>query len=1137
MNRALLILFVVACIVTCISGQTFTGNITGVVTDPNKAAVGGAEIVLSNVNTGEVRKYTSTETGAYSFSQLLPGSYALAVTKQGFREHRRAGIELGTSQTASIDVQLALGQVSESVEVTAAAPLVNSQTANQTESLEKELVEELPLIARNPFGLVHAMAGVSQQNEFTGGPDQNWTRLSINGGRENSAQVLIDGIPASAGDWGGLIATPGVASVLEVQVTRNAYDVVNGRSGGGIISITTRGASQKYHGSAFHSLQNDNLNANSFFNNLNGRAKTESKRNQFGGSFGGPIWKKRQLSGFFAYEALREASPNSRTATLPTGPEHQGDFSDTRNANGSLRLIYDPMALAPDPARSGQFLRAAFPGNRIPAARMDSVGKNIMEMIVPSPNQSGNGPARTGNFFDTGNRNTVNNRYDTRVDWARNTYHTLYGQVTMAWQDQSFAEFWNKYAETNQNSINPRFQVKIGNNIMFSPTFIANITLGSARWNEQQYSKGHGFDYTALGFSPSLARQFDAATPPEVTLSGLNGAVFGNPRYLEAVRLVHNAQANATKEFKSHSVKFGWSLDISMLNNSDANSAFFRFDSTFTSGPSWDGRNTAAGYSPASLLLGTGLSGRAPRSARLATTDKSWGFYVQDSWRANRRLTVNYGVRYEIQQARTERFDRLNYFDPQAPNPIGPKVGMPGLKGALRFVEPGARAPWETPLHDFAPRIGIAYRLTPRLALRTGYGVYFSRSVTAPAATSTLGYSNETAWVTTGDGGRTPQYLLSNPFPNGIAEAIGNSQGPLTRVGDSVTAFLNRRPTPYMQQYSLDFQFEIRRDTMGEIGYSGSQGRKLSYGFPFRLNQLPDAALALGDQLRELVPNPFYGVSGGAIGSRATVERRQLLRPFPQFDQVELRDMPGAGSSFNALNARMTRRLAKGMTVIATYRWAKAIDNASETISFGTNDRGRNFNDMSLDRSISLHDIPHSLAVTYLYTLPVGRGQRFLSAMPAVLDGILGGWRFSGIYKFDSGYPLNFDAPDFTYSMGGSQYPNISDRKQLPLDKQDRLHWFNTAVFSQALPYTFGNAPRWTGEVRTDEQNNWNVGIMKYFSPIEKVKLQFRADMFNAFNHVRFSTPVTDVSTRSLGEVTSTRGQPRVVQLGLKMTF
>lgn len=330
MYRISFAFLVATCLVRGLSGQTFTGNITGVIADPNQAAVAGAEIVISNVDTGEIRRQSSNEAGMYTFSQLLPGHYSLGVTKPGFREHRRTGIELISSQTARIDVQLALGQVSESVEVNATTTLVDSQTANQTATLESEMVEELPLIARNPFGLVQSMAGVSQQNEFFGGPDQNWTRMAINGGRENSAQVLIDGIPASAGDWGGLIAAPGVGSVRELQVMRNSYDAQFGRSGGGIISISTRGGSQKFHGNIFESLRNDNLDANSFFNNLAGRPKVESKRNQFGASVAGPIWKRRNLTGFFNYEALREVSPAERTATL---------FGQVNSTRGTPRLI------------------------------------------------------------------------------------------------------------------------------------------------------------------------------------------------------------------------------------------------------------------------------------------------------------------------------------------------------------------------------------------------------------------------------------------------------------------------------------------------------------------------------------------------------------------------------------------------------------------------------------------------------------------------------------------------------------------------------------------------------------------------------------------------------------------------------
>ena len=557
-----------------------------------------------------------------------------------------------------------------------------------------------------------------------------------------------------------------------------------------------------------------------------------------------------------------------------------------------LKVIYDPMALSADPARVGQSLRTAFPGNRIPAARMDRVGKALMDAMVPLSNRPGNGTAHTGNYYDSTNGRTVNNKYDTRVDWARNERHTLYGQVTMSWQTQQPAEFWGKYAESNRDAANPRFTAKIGNNFILSPTFIANVMVGSSRWSEQQHSKGYGFDYTAIGFTPSLAAQFDVATPPELRLNGLNGAVFGNNRYLTSARMVHNAQANFTKELNAHSVKFGWSLEKSIQNASDSNSSAFRFDNLFTSGPGWDNRATASGYAPASLLLGTGLGGNAPIAAHMATTDNFWGWYVQDAWKVTRRLTVNIGIRHEIQQARTERFDRMNYFDPQAVNPIGANAGMPGLKGALQFVGPGHRSPWDTSYHDFAPRIGIGFQLSRRVAIRTGYGIFYSRSVSAAAKTSTLGFSNDTTWIATNDSGRTPFNLL-----------------------------------------------------------------------------------------------------------------------------------------------------------------------------------------------------------------------------------------------------MNFDAPDFTYSLGGSQYPNISDRKLLKLENQDRLHWFNTAVFSQAAPYTFGNAPRWTGEVRTARNNNWAVGVMKYFKVGEAVRLQLRADLFNALNHARFGTPITDVTAANFGQVNSTRGTPRLIQLGLRASF
>jgi hypothetical protein len=539
----------------------------------------------------------------------------------------------------------------------------------------------------------------------------------------------------------------------------------------------------------------------------------------------------------------------------------------------------------------------------------------------------------------------------------------------------------------------------------------------------------------------------------------------------------------------------------------------------------------------ASLLLGTGSGGRAPKADRPATNDKYWALYIQDAWKVSRRLTFNYGLRYEVQEGRTERYNHLNYFDFDAVSPLGAAAGMPNLRGGLRFLGADDRNLWNTTYNNFAPRVGLAYKITDRFVARAGYGIFYLKNVNTGPTSSNTGYKFDTPWVTSVDGGRTPYAYLRNPFPDGITTPPGSASGLLTSTGQGVQGYQKVRPTPYMQQYSLDLQYQLSNSTMFELGYNGSQGRKLSYGFAFQANQLPDAELARGSALLGLVNNPFYGVITSGTMSARTVQLGQLLRPFPQFTGVTIPDMPGASSNFNALTAGLTKRFSEGLTVIGSYRFSKAIDNASESINFGSGDRGRNFNNMSLDRSISVHDIPHSLAVTYLYSLPLGKGQRFGASMHPILDGILGGWSLSGIFKMDSGFPLNFTATNNTNSFGGGQYPNISDRKQLKLDNPAIERWFNTSVFSQPAPYTFGTAPRWIGDVRTGRNNNMDMALMKNFKAGEKVRLQLRGEFFNAFNRNRFSAPNTNIAAKDFGVVTGSINSPRRIQFALRVSF
>jgi hypothetical protein len=1127
-------LFLVLGAGTALLGQTFTGTVTGRISDPNEAVVPAADVVLQNANTGEIRRGKTNESGIYTFPQLLPGSYTLSVSKEGFRGFVQNGVQLGTNQTAVINARLVLGQVSEKIEITAAPPLIDTQTSNQSFTLETRLVQELPLLVRNPFALVHANAGTVALNPnfaaATG--DQNTTRFSLNGGRENSAQIMIDGVPALAGDWGGLLTTPAVDTVQEVQVLRNTYEAQYGKSGGGVVNMTTKGGGHQVHGSLFEYLANDNLNANDFWNNKFGRTKSESKTNQFGGNLSGPIWNSKRLYGLFGYEGLRQNSPASRLATVPTEMERGGDFSQSFNSDRSLRQIFDPLSTRLD-AGSNRYLRDPFAGNRIAASRFDPVALNILK-YMPAANQPGQAPTNISNFYGVGSSNVVNNRYDMRIDWARTDWHSIWGRLTAARQRLRPYQFWAPSAEVSQDQINPRYHVNLGNTFVASPTLVINVLLGGGRWNEQQRSKGYGFDYGTLGYPDSLVGQFDVPTPPEVSIGTLT---MGYPRELGAIRNVFNAQLNVSKDLSSHSLKFGYSMDAALMNQVNAFSSFFAFNNGFTLGPDADSQDPRTGSGMASLLLGVGASGRAPKADRPAVNDKSWALYFQDNWKVSRRLAFNYGVRYEVQEGRTERNNHLNYFDFDAESSLRAATGLPGLRGGLRFLDAGNRNAWNTTYNNIAPRIAIAYKVTDRLVARAGYGIFYLKNVSSGPPASTTGYTFDTPWVTSVDGGRTPSAYLRNPFPSGIAQPPGAAAGLLTAVGQAVSAFEKSRPTPYMQQYSLDVQYQLSNTAMFELGYSGSQGRKLSYGFAFQRNQLPDAELARGNALLGLVNNPFFGViTGGALSAR-TVQLGQLLRPFPQFTGVTTVDSPGASSSFNALTGAFTKRFSSGLNVIASYRFSKAIDNASESISFGTGDRGRNFNNTSLDRSISAHDIPHSLAVTYLYELPLGTGRRFGGALHPLLDGFVGGWSLSGIFKMDSGFPLNFTAPNNSNSFGGGQYPNISDRKQLKLAEPTIERWFNTSVFSQPAPFTFGNTPRWVGEVRSGRNNNMDLALMKSFRMREKLRLQLRGEFFNAFNRNRFAAPNRTLGNNAFGQVLSSINGPREIQLALRATF
>jgi outer membrane receptor protein involved in Fe transport len=1120
--------------------QVFTSGLSGIVTDPNGATVPNAMVVIKDPARGDARETKSGANGRYAFSQLAPGTYQLTVEATGFRKAVGSSINLEASQVGDYDVKLSVGDLAQNVEVTANVAQIDTQTANKGVTLNTQQVLELPVNARDPLVLVHATAGVNsvRTGVSTATTDQNHNRFALNGGRDESSAILVDGVPATAVDWGGLLAAPSVDAVQEVEVVKNTFDVQYGKTDGGVVSMVTRSGTNAFHGGAFEFLRNNHLDANSWTNNRSGLARTVFQRNQFGGSLGGPVWKSKKVYAFGVYEGLRQGAPSTNISSVPSSQEKAGDFSNTRNADGSLAVIYDPMTTRTNPNGAG-FVRDTFAGNIIPASRFDPVGVKVAA-LYPNANIAGDNNTHARNFAGAGKSVSNNDRMDVRFDWAKSERYTFFAHVTKAWQNDIVPTFFGNGADSNFGGTNPRHQVSVGNTFVVDPTFVVNILIGSGRWREVQLSPSEGRSATQLGFSQSLVNQFAAQTLPQFNVA--NYAQLDNSRHLDDPRITHNLQINSSKELGNHSVKFGFIAEVGQINPTDVSTPTFSFDRGLTSGPVAATTSSVTGNAIASLLLGTGASGSAPTNVRLALTQKYYAGYVQDTWRFNKRLTLNYGIRYEVQTGRTERYNRFNYFDYNAINPLSKSTGL-NLVGGLVYDSPTNRGLWQSDVNNFAPRMGIAYKVNDKLVVRSGFGIYYPPTVAVSNGT-TDGYSTSTPWLSSqGNAGIVPANLLSNPWPTGLNQPVGNTQGLTTLVGNGINAFQAKHPSGYVESYSFDFQYQLTRSSVLEVGYSGTQGRKLLLGSSYNLNQLDPKYLSLGSSLNDLVANPFFGIITSGPLAGTTIPRNQLLRPYPQFTSVALSgDTPGATAHFNALSAKYNQKFSGGLSALVTFQWSKAIDNASETQAWEIGDVLRDRTNLASDRSISGHDLPRSLVATIVYELPVGRGKKFGTKMNAVADTVVGGWQLSTITQFSDGLPLQFQAPNTLSAYGFNvQRPNITNLADLRNVDQTPDHWFNTSssVISAPAPFTIGTAPRWASNLRYGAMKQSDIALVKSFQIRERVKAQIRAEAFNLGNYVQFGRASTTVGASDFGKVTgyAPGGGPRNVQAALRFSF
>jgi hypothetical protein len=1120
------------CMPASLHAQSFTAAITGTVTDQSGAAVPNARVEIRNTGTNEIRTVTSDGSGLFTADQLLPGQYQLSVSAPSFKSFVERGITLDGSQRAEHNARLQLGSVDQTVEVSAAQVALDTQTANREVTLDSQQMENFPTSFRNPMYVVQNTAGVvSVRTGLSASPqDQNQNRFALNGGRDESSAVLVDGASIVAPDLGGAIVAPTMDAVQETQVQRTAYDPQFTHTDGGVVSMITKSGSNAFHGTAFEYLRNNHLDANGWTNNHNKIARPLFQRNQFGGSLGGRVWRDKAFF-FGAYEGFRQAQPNTYTYLVPTALERAGNFSQSKTTAGAPLTIYNPF----NPT-SGQ--RQQFAGNVIPSSLINPVGQAAVN-LYPLPNST----VSTAYNFAKSVKSVDNfDKIDIRGDLVFNAKDSAFGRITKAWQRVSIPRVFNNPADSSGGENDYRQEIILNNTWTPNAKWVVNTVVSYGKWTENDTSASYGHSATDLGFSSATVGQWQASNAyPQFNVDRF--ATLGYSQYGISPHETDNLQLNATRELNRNSLKFGFLGEIERLYQNYTYSPTFSFTSGMTAGPTPVATSTTSGSAIASLLLGTGASGSVPIEPKLDLQQLNFGWYIQDTWRATQRLTITAGIRHDIQNARTERFNRINNFDPTAAY----SVGANNVKGGLVFATPSNRGLWQAQHDNFDPRLSLAYKITDKLVWRMGYGIFNPNvyAYSGDALLSSDGYLATTTWqASLGGDGVTPNNLVSNPFPNGLVQPAGNTQGLQTLVGQSIHAAQRRHPTPYLQVYSGDFQYQISNSGVLELGYAGTQGRQLLYGVFSDLNQLPSQYLSLGTAaLNKQVPNRFAGSIGTGTLAGATVPYWRTLVAYPQFTNViQLADTPGSSSSFNALSVKYNQRLRYGFNLLMTYQWSKAIDDTSENNGWELSDALRDTYNHKLDRSISGHDIPQNFVGTIGWDLPFGHGREFASNANRWVDGVIGGWHLDTILRFNDGLPIHLSE---TSSLNSYNYevarPNITSQANLKPANRTTLAWFNTSAVSYAsagTSLTIGDAPRWISSVRYDVTHDTDMAMQKVFPLYRESKFIFRAEAYNITNTPEFASPDTNLGDSGFGQVTGTGSVgPRQLQFGARVEF
>jgi hypothetical protein len=1146
--------------------QTSHSTLQGMVRDPTGAAVPGAAVTVANEKTGVTNKVRSNGVGWFVVPYLLAGDYSVEVEQSGFRRYSQRAIKLDVQQTLSLNVELAVGDLATTVQVESTPPPIITTDGTLAVTIDNKALTDLPLGGSRDIRALALLAPGVAPGVGSAGQGTDFSPF-LGGGRNANSEVRVDGTAMSTPDqWPGALTTggsmPNVDAVLEITVLTNTLAAEYGRTGGGAILVASKQGTNKLHGSAFEFFQNNNLNANDFFSNRAGAHLNKFTTNQYGFSVGGPVvipgsYDGRNRTFFMAdYQRTVSRSPSNFLGTVPPAAWKTGDFSNLRNASGTPLTIFDPLTAVP----ANNYIRQQFPENRIPLSRFDPVARKLLT-YYPEPNTTAVSQyTNVNNFFDSqttrGTTYNLTARIDQNFGSAWRSFWRVTKYLTESHPPNVFGNLGTPLGRGDQTV--PKHSVTWDNTVTLSPTMVLNVSYGMSRFANTTLPPSAGIDLTSLGFPQSYQSQAarDLYTRfPRVDITGLTSLGQQNSAGIKYVPTSHNLIAQLTRVLSRHTLKTGFEYRKFFLNFWQESTPGGSFSYTVN----WTQRdpvvgNVTQGFGLASMILGLG-GGSQSNAISQALASSYYGAYVQDDFRVSPSLTLNFGVRYELDMPRTERYNRLSYFDLDAPSPIAGQVpGFPNLKGAMKFVTPDHRRQVPTDLNNVSPRFGFARRLGRKSVVRGGYGLMYAPSLMQ------VGYGNagfqgfrcSTSMITSVDG-RTPTNFLSNPFPDGFCQNLGAKEGPIsgarTGLGGTIgESWFPASINPIIQQWNLNVHRALPGRLVLEVGYLGNKGNHIANGESLGYDQLSNEYLSLGPRLSDTVPNPFYGIITDPTSTLrlATVQRRQILRPYPQYLALNAVSRPTGNSLYHAGILRLERRFAAGFGFLLSYTKAKTIDDSG----WGNTLTGQNGSStrqdvysQKLDRSISADDVAQRLSVSFNYNLPFGRGRHFLGRPPKAVQALAGGWQFNGIVTMQSGTPIPiFSAVNQIglFNSGARPSNNGTSARISDGSKDDRMRkWFDPLVFTVAPSYTYGTAGRVLPDVREPGIRKFDLSMFKSFGLLRdnRLRAEFRLEAFNAFNTTQFGRSGSVVGDAQLGVISTVGVAPRSAQVALKVLF